>query len=159
MSKYSLNTVWSDEDNGFIATVKEFPGLSAFGETRLEAIKEAEIALEGFLKVYEEDGCDLPEPETIKTYSGQTRTRFPKRLHEALSNEASSEGVSLNTYIIHILSERHYLKKIEKELSEIKACMQFQVFGSAIQEARASSDVNTITVPVMGFAAGSWLGK
>ncbi|MCE5294261.1 MAG: toxin-antitoxin system HicB family antitoxin [Chlamydiales bacterium] len=141
MSKYSMSATWSDEDNCYIATVKEFPGLSAFGETRSEAIKQAEIALEGFMKVYQEDGCELPEPETVKQYSGQTRIRLPKSLHAALSNEADSEGVSLNSLIISLLSERHYIKRIEKDLSQIMACMQLQVFGSALQETGASSDV------------------
>lgn len=63
MNKYSINIKWSDEDKSFIATIPEFPGLSAFGETQEEALKEAKTALNGFVEVYEEDNCQLPEPE------------------------------------------------------------------------------------------------
>ncbi len=47
MYKYSINVVWSDEDECYIATIPEFKGLSAFGDTQEEAIQEAFVALEG----------------------------------------------------------------------------------------------------------------
>jgi len=150
--------MWSDEDNCYISTIKEFPGLSGLGETRSESIKQAEVALEGFLKVYEEDGCQLPEPNIVKQYSGQTRVRLPKSLHESLSNEAEIEGVSLNTHIIHLLSERHYLKKIEKELRDVKTCMQLYVIDSFMQDEWATSDAtsNTVTMPIANLGTGAW---
>ena len=52
MDKYSINIMWTDEDEGYIATIPEFPGLSAFGESPEEAIGEAKIALAGFIEVY-----------------------------------------------------------------------------------------------------------
>lgn len=91
MFNYSINLAWSDEDNCYVATVSEFPGVSAFGDTPEEAGEEARIAVKGFLKVYEEDGCPIPEPEILKPFSGQTRLRLPKSLHETLSQEALKE--------------------------------------------------------------------
>ena len=44
MFKYSINLTWSDEDNCYVATVSEFPGLSAFGDTPEEAAEEASPA-------------------------------------------------------------------------------------------------------------------
>ena len=66
MFKYSIYLFWNDEDQGYIATIEEFPGLSAFGETPEEAAKEARIAAEGFIKVMEEDGEPIPEPKTFR---------------------------------------------------------------------------------------------
>lgn len=120
MFKYSINLMWSEEDDCYVATVSEFPGLSAFGESPEEAIKEAKIAVDGFLKVFKEDGCLIPKPNTLKPFSGQTRLRLPKSLHATLNQEAQKDGVSLNTYIISLLSERHVAKQLEKELTEIK---------------------------------------
>lgn len=37
---------------------------------------------------------------------------MPKSLHSALAIEAEGEGVSLNTHIITLLSERHIEKKL-----------------------------------------------
>ncbi len=61
-SKYSVTINWSDIDSCFFALVPEFPGLSAFGDTRQEALKEAEIILPAFIEIMEEDGDVLPEP-------------------------------------------------------------------------------------------------
>jgi len=56
MFKYSVNTYWSDEDEGYVAFIPELPGLSAFGDTPEEAVAEAKIAADGFIKVLQEDG-------------------------------------------------------------------------------------------------------
>lgn len=46
---------YSPDDHGYIATSRDYPGLSAYGETAREAIEEAIIAADGFDKVREED--------------------------------------------------------------------------------------------------------
>jgi predicted RNase H-like HicB family nuclease len=46
---YAIHIYWSNEDEGFIAVCEEFPGLSAFGETREDALKEAQIALNAMI--------------------------------------------------------------------------------------------------------------
>jgi predicted RNase H-like HicB family nuclease len=143
MFKYSINLTWSDEDNCYVTTVSEFPGLSAFGDTPEEAVEEAKIAVEGFLKVYKEDGCPIPEPETLKPFSGQTRLRLPKSLHATLSQEALKEGVSLNSYIVHLLSERHVSKKLEKELTDLKNLVLLSVLPSGTQDFKAKSHGQT----------------
>ena len=58
--RYSTSVYWSDEDEGYIAVVPEFPGLSAFGETKEEAIREAADATDGFIETYKEQGKKLP---------------------------------------------------------------------------------------------------
>ncbi len=120
MDKYSINIMWSDEDGGYIATIPEFPGLSAFGESPEEAIGEAKIALTGFIEVYNEDECKLPEPQIMECFSGQTRLRLPKNLHAKLSQQAKREGVSLNTYLVQLLSEGHVKNQIGRQLNDIK---------------------------------------
>lgn len=62
MFKYSIQLFWSEEDDSYVATIEEFPGLSAFGDTPEEAAREARIAAEGFIKVLQEDGELIPEP-------------------------------------------------------------------------------------------------
>ncbi|MBC2715672.1 MAG: toxin-antitoxin system HicB family antitoxin [Desulfobacteraceae bacterium] len=105
MDKYSISIQWSDEDKGYIATVPELKGLSAFGTSKDEAFNELQIAKKAYLEVFEEDGCELPEPDLLKDYSGQFRLRLPKSLHAYLSKKAEKEDVSLNTLIISALSE------------------------------------------------------
>ncbi len=154
MFKYSINLTWSDEDNCYVATVSEFPGLSAFGDTPEEAIEEAKIAVEGFLKVYKEDGCPIPKPETLKPFSGQTRLRLPKSLHASLSQEALKEGVSLNSYVVHLLSERHVSNKLEKELTDLKNLVLLSVLPSGTQTVKAKSHVQTLRLDTVWYDIG-----
>ena len=103
MENYSFRLEWSDEDDGYIATCPEIPGLSAFGETPEEAIEEAQVALELFVEDYKESGESLPEPKTVPEVSGQTRVRMPKSLHRDLKREAERQETSLNSLIISYL--------------------------------------------------------
>ena len=64
-NKYALQIFWSDEDEGFIAICDEFPGLSAFGETRENALKEAQIALSLMIEHYHASGQALPKPRPV----------------------------------------------------------------------------------------------
>ena len=57
--KCSFRIQWSDEDEAFVATSAEFPGLSAFGETYQEALHEAETALELMIETYQASGIPL----------------------------------------------------------------------------------------------------
>lgn len=41
-----LKVDFSEEDQGYIATCREYPGLSGFAEDKLDAIKELTIAIE-----------------------------------------------------------------------------------------------------------------
>ena len=61
-NKYSVMIGWSDEDACYIARIQEFKYLSAFGDTKEEALKEIEIALELSVQCMKEDGEELPEP-------------------------------------------------------------------------------------------------
>ena len=59
--------MWSDEDESYVATIPEFPGLSAFGDTPEEAAEEAKIAAEGFIQVFKEDGRTLNMPYLVRS--------------------------------------------------------------------------------------------
>jgi predicted RNase H-like HicB family nuclease len=124
MEKYSVVVQWSEEDEGYIATIPELTGLSAFGINKEEALKELEVAKEAYLEVFIEDECHLPEPDTLNSYSGQTRLRLPKSLHASLSRKAKMEGVSLNTYIIHLLSKRNIEHQIERKIEVLEEGVQ-----------------------------------
>jgi len=118
-NNYSIKIAWSDDDEAYVALIPEFEGLSAFGDDWVEAAVEAQQALKGFIKIYEEDGKTLPENEKIKTFSGQLRLRLPKSLHQKLALEAQDEGTSLNQYIVYLLSEGSTIRKVSKNVLDI----------------------------------------
>ena len=105
MHPYSVTIAWSDEDRGFVASVPEFPNLYAFGDTKAEALAEAEDALQGYIDLYGEEDVPLPEPQKRSAFSGQLRLRMPTTLHARLSEMAKMEGCSLNTLLVSLVSE------------------------------------------------------
>lgn len=60
--RYSFTVEWSDGDASFIVLCPEFPGLSAFGDTHEEAVREGMVALGLMIEVVEEGGEPLPGP-------------------------------------------------------------------------------------------------
>ena len=103
---YSFNIEWSEEDEEYIATCPAFPGLSAFGETEEEALKEAKIALEGFIETHKANRMALPEPIVHEAVSGKFQLRLPKSLHRLAVRMAELESVSLNSYIADAVRAR-----------------------------------------------------
>jgi predicted RNase H-like HicB family nuclease len=122
MFQYSISLSWSDEDQGYIATIPELPNLSAFGETPEQAVKEAQIAADLIVEIMTEDGEAPPPPKKLIQYSGQTRLRLPKTLHRDLVREAEAEGVSLNTLIVTKMAE--YLGRKGRDPETIEAAPQ-----------------------------------
>src|ERR1044071_884397 len=105
-NRYSFNIEWSDEDEEYIATCPAFPGLSAFGETEEEALREAKIALEGFVETHKANKMALPEPVVHEAVSGKFQLRLPKSLHRLAVRMAELESVSLNSYIADAVRAR-----------------------------------------------------
>ncbi len=117
--RYSVRVEWSEIDGEFKATCPAFPGLSAFGETREEAIEEANVALSMFIEDYREEGDELPAPREATEYSGQTRLRMPSHLHEALAREAGRQDVSLNTLMVTFLARQLGTEEKENRLEDL----------------------------------------
>lgn len=63
MTNYEIILYWSMEDNSFIAEVPELPGCMADGETRLEALKNAEIIIDEWLETAAKLGREIPQPK------------------------------------------------------------------------------------------------
>jgi predicted RNase H-like HicB family nuclease len=125
MPNYGLNILWSEADKAYVATCPDFPGLSAFGETPEEAFREGMLCLHLFEESLLASGDSLPEATELSDFSGQTRLRIPKTLHRALAQKAETEGVSLNTWIVTLLSERNSTAKlVDQVCSKMKIVEQ-----------------------------------
>lgn len=152
MSKHSLVVQWSEEDQAFIAIVPELEGLSAFGETVEEAVRELGVAKKLYLETLEEDGEQIPEPDVVRPFSGQIRLRLPKTLHAQLSREAQKEGISLNTHIVQLLSQRNMLELVLKEIKELKEQRNYE-YASRRRGVTAST---TQVYPYSYIPSTSW---
>ena len=57
------------------------------------------------VRLIEEDGYELPEPTSDKTYSGKFNLRVGQYLHELLALESLKNSESLNSYCVRVLQE------------------------------------------------------
>jgi predicted RNase H-like HicB family nuclease len=62
-NRYEMIIWWSREDGAFVVDIPELPGCMAHGETRLEAIKNAENAIAFWIETAHQDGLTIPEPK------------------------------------------------------------------------------------------------
>lgn len=146
MNRYSFNIIWSEDDGEYVATCPAFPGLSALGETEAEALAEAKIALDLFIKTCQDKGIPLPESDVAGEYSGQFRVRLPKSLHRRAAQMAALDGVSLNQFVAGAVEARvggqmagqNMMREMKQVLTE--HTNQFKVLLASV----ASSDQNLI---------------
>ena len=61
--RYEMIIWWRDEDEAFVVEVPELPGCTAHGDTRADAIDNAEEAVAFWLKTAKEDGASIPKPK------------------------------------------------------------------------------------------------
>ncbi len=97
-------TVYPDADGGYVAEIKDLPGCLTQGETLEETMTNINEARELWLETVYENGDKIPLPSTDDNYSGKLLLRMPKTLHRHLADAADKEGVSLNQYIVFLLS-------------------------------------------------------
>jgi predicted RNase H-like HicB family nuclease len=134
-SMYSFQVVWSDDDEGFVASCPEFNGVSGIGKTAQEALVEAQTALGMMIETFEEERWALPEPVSLSSHSGQFRLRVPRALHARLASAAANDGVSLNTYAVALLSAglgeasavRECRQMLDEHFSQLRAELQSEM--------------------------------
>ncbi|MFB2938825.1 type II toxin-antitoxin system HicB family antitoxin [Aerosakkonemataceae cyanobacterium BLCC-F154] len=108
--EYYLNlqypvTLYPDPEGGYVAQIKDLPGCLTQGETLDETIANINEARELWIETAYESGDDIPLPSSEESYNGKLLLRMPKSLHRRLAEEAERENVSLNQYIVFLLSK------------------------------------------------------
>jgi predicted HicB family RNase H-like nuclease len=97
--RYTYRVTWSEEDGEYVGLCAEFPSLSWLAPT-------PEAALEGIRRMVADVVADLvssdepvPEPISVRQYSGKFMVRIPPEVHRQLALEAAESGVSLNRIV------------------------------------------------------------
>lgn len=106
MPEYTYRATYSPDDGSYLAHCLELPGFWRRGHTAAEAIATIERAV--IDEVSSSASCDwpLPAPLTDRRYSGKFVVRMPSTLHAHLAVEAAEQGVSLNQWVLHKLTNR-----------------------------------------------------
>jgi predicted RNase H-like HicB family nuclease len=114
-------TLYPEVEGGYTVEIKGLPGCISQGETLEEAMEMIEEARQLWLEVAYEHGDNIPLPSTDESYSGRVLLRMPRSLHRRLAESAEHEGVSLNQYLVALLSERNALRSGGRRLEEISS--------------------------------------
>lgn len=94
-------------DGSYTASIQEFPGVVAEGATAEEALRNLESAAYSWVEAVKSAGQRVPEPVDLGGFSGKVALRLPRGLHKRAAEMASSEGVSLNQWLVAAVG--HYL--------------------------------------------------
>ena len=69
MNNYEIIVYWSTEDSAFIAEVPELAGCMADGQTYVEAVQNAETAIEEWIETAQSIGRIIPEARGKLVYA------------------------------------------------------------------------------------------
>jgi antitoxin HicB len=134
-ARYPVELFYSEEDEGYVAIARDLPGCSAFGKSQADAVAEIQHAIRAWQQAADAAHNPIPEPsqhEEEPLPSGKLLLRIPRSLHAALIECAKKEAVSLNQYLVSVLSfsvstnivrESHNLSIVRetKKLSAVSA--------------------------------------
>ena len=101
---FEIHPLSQEEGGGYLISFPDFSECISDGESIEEAIANGFDALSETIAALTEMGLPVPEPGS-GGYSGKFVQRVPKSLHARLARRAKQEGVSMNTMVIHLLSD------------------------------------------------------
>lgn len=116
--QYPFN-VYADLDGGYVVVFPDLPGCMTQADTLDELLDMAADARTGWIETEYELGHDIPLPSYPEEYSGKFNVRLPRSLHRSLAESAEREGVSLNQYVVALLSRGDAQAMVECQLQEI----------------------------------------
>ena len=105
--KIEIEPIPGKEGGGYVARLPQFgkAGIIGDGETAEEALADLHENQKLRFERYLKEGTDIPEPEAHQEeFSGRFVVRLPKFLHRELALSAKQNHVSLNQYVIALLS-------------------------------------------------------
>lgn len=103
---FIIQPVNDESGSYYYGRIMELDGCQSSGETFAEAFESLHEAMEGWIETKLSHNLPVPEPVSIDDgFSGKFVVRLPKTLHQKLAMEASTEGVSLNQYVLYKLAQ------------------------------------------------------
>jgi|SRR6185437_5826966 antitoxin HicB len=96
-----------DETGGFVASILEFPGCIAEGDSPEEAMANLNAAAASWVEVALANGYAFRDPIEYDGYNGKVALRLPRSLHRQVAELAELEASSINQLLVMAIS--HYV--------------------------------------------------
>ncbi|MFC0188246.1 toxin-antitoxin system HicB family antitoxin [Fictibacillus aquaticus] len=118
--KIEINPLSEEDGGGWLASHPDLNGCIADGESPEEAINNLKDAKTIWLMTAIKRGIEIPVPKhTVEEYSGKFTLRLPKSLHRELAETSREEGISLNQYLLSVISQRFSQKNLLNEVQKM----------------------------------------
>lgn len=101
---FLINPLSDEDGGGYLIEFPDLPGCISDGESIEEAIENGKDAVECWIEDARLSKEPIPLPGSLERFSGKFMQRVPKSLHQQLSLNAKKENVSLNSYVLHLIS-------------------------------------------------------
>lgn len=99
VDRYTYRVTWSEEDGEYVGLCAEFPSLSWLDSSPEEALKGIRSLVRKVIADLKRNEEPVPEPISIRSYSGKFMVRVPPEVHRILAIQAAESGVSLNRLV------------------------------------------------------------
>ena len=99
LDRYTYRLTWSEEDGEHVGLCAEFPSLSWLDSTPEKALAGIRKVVKEILIDITKSGETIPEPISVKNFSGKFMVRVPPETHRNLAVQAAESGVSLNRLV------------------------------------------------------------
>jgi predicted HicB family RNase H-like nuclease len=94
--RFTYRVTWSEEDEEYIGLCAEFPSLSWLADSQEDALRGIRQVVDDVTADMAINGEAVPEPISVRLFSGKFLMRIPPELHRRLTLEAAEAGISLN---------------------------------------------------------------
>ena len=102
---YAVDIHWDSDDEFYVARVAEISECMGHGNSRSDAMDMAFDNLRDWIEDALESGAQIPVPvPSPELPSGKWLQRVPRTLHLELTKLAAQDGVSLNQWVVVVLS-------------------------------------------------------
>jgi len=108
--EYQVNIAFDPRDGIYVARVPELENCHTHGDSPEEALTNAKEAIELWIETAQERKIPIPEPMSLRKFSGKFVVRAQEDLHASLAREALRSGKSMNELAVELLSKG--LKKV-----------------------------------------------
>ena len=102
--QYTYRVTWSEDDQEYVALCAEFPSLSWLDESAEKALRGIQRLVKSCIQDLQADKAKVPQPISLKRYSGKFVVRVLPETHRKLALQATEQGVSLNRLVASKLS-------------------------------------------------------
>lgn len=109
-----------DETQGYTASIQEFPGCFAEGDTAEDALRNLDNAAASWITVSILNGREVRDPIDFAGCSGKVALRIPRSLHKEVAELAELENCSINQVltaaIASYVSGKHVMHQVAQSL-------------------------------------------